>query len=44
MKTDGVYFESEARLAKFLVELTKQGAAYLVEDFGGGWIVKVTGF
>ena len=44
MKTDGVYFENEVRLAKYLTELTKQGAAYLVEDYGNGWLVTITGF
>jgi hypothetical protein len=44
MNIDGVYFEDEARLAKYIVELTKLGAAYVVERFNGGWMVRVTGF
>lgn len=44
MKTDGVWFCDEVRMARYIVELTKLGAAYTVEDYGDGWIVKVTGF
>ena len=44
MKTDGVYFEDLVCLAKYICALTKEGFAYTVEDYGGGWLVKVTGF
>jgi len=44
MRTDGVYFENESRLAKYIVELTKEGAAYTVHTYGDGWMVVVTGF
>ncbi len=46
MKSRKVWFGGAKveELARFLVELTKQGAGYVVEDVSDGWLVEVTGF
>lgn len=47
MATHGPWFakeRDEESLAKYLVALEKEGAAYHVEDTGHGWRVIVTGF
>lgn len=47
MGSNGVWFQKEmdeGSLAKFLVSLEKEGAAYHVEDRTSGWLVFVTGF
>lgn len=47
MSSNGVFFgkeRDEESLAKFLVALEKEGAAYHIDDRGHGWLVFVTGF
>ena len=44
MKSGGVWFDNEVKLANYVFELTRLGAAYTVEESGDGWLVTVTGF